>query len=379
MRRSYFAHVTLAALVFVGLNSAFLQTTAKGQDNPAPSVAQPATPAPAPEPNNLPPRATDRQAPAPSERIPAAPPPGGALAPSVDQPAKLQLDPLKPFIQMPTPAPKSDLEIWMPAIGAGVGVIGVLGGFLLARLNLNTTIRAEFRKLERQFTDDLEKRRIEEEEKRTRLLTLVAAETALFKDRAGNRKERWQALNDEKDLDSERFKWLRVPKPLFFELKWDEASTVKNPRILAWLAVLKDLSNRIDSRIDYIIEHREANDAARSDYIATLGQRYDDCVEVAEKVIAELKNSAAKPIMEELKGMFDFLEKEDDVARKTPDKSPNSPSPEPPKSGAQPAAAPPTKPARMNVIRNSQHVKRKIEPIIAPPNGDQPAKDQSDG
>jgi len=48
---------------------------------------------------------------------------------------------------------------------------------------------------------------------------------------------------------------------------------------------------RFDWRIDYITTHKD--DEHRRHYISTLGERYDSCVKVADRIVAELKQMAA--------------------------------------------------------------------------------------
>ena len=74
--------------------------------------------------------------------------------------------------------------------------------------------------------------------------------------------------------------------------------------ILADLAVLRNLSDRIDWRIDYITTHE--GDEHREDYIETLGERYDNCTGIADRIIDELKQIAAEA-GDELKDMVAFF------------------------------------------------------------------------
>jgi len=79
---------------------------------------------------------------------------------------------------------------------------------------------------------------------------------------------------------------------------------------------------RFDWRIDYITTHKD--DEHRRHYISTLGERYDSCVKVADRIVAELKQMAAAAA-DELKDLIVFFEYVDELGKTTPVQPPHGP------------------------------------------------------
>jgi hypothetical protein len=229
---------------------------------------------------------------------------------------------------MPPPPSKGWWE--EPLAAALVAAIVALIGMGVSYWALSRQIKHDYEKLDRQTRDDLEKldrqfaaaRKKDADDlaqRRARYMSLLWADAFVIAETAKSRKSE---IPTGPDAHPELFHRLKIPRPTILTAKLEELSLFENAELFIWLPVLKNILDRIDRRVDYILSVIDSpDDQMRNGYVQDLPGRFDQCAKCAEKIMnfsgPELKvlKDWYKEREPEVKASFDSISKSSVIHR----------------------------------------------------------------